>query len=76
MSGDFWIVFGRKIFIVLGLTYFTAAIATLSFITIVPSLIITGLYAFTELARIYNVNSTNTMMRSRKKKQVQFSWLI
>lgn len=76
MSKSFWLGLIKKSIIMFGFTYFTAAYATQSWIIFSPSLIFTGLYFFTELARRYKVDSDNIVLRDRKKKQREYSWLI
>ena len=76
MEKDFLIQALKKAAVMFGFTYFSIAITTQQFTTIQPSLIATGLYFFTELARFYKVNSENTALKKSKKKQHTFTFLI
>lgn len=60
----------------IGFTYFSVAITSQSLTMYTPSLIAGGAYAFTELARYYNVASKNKPLRLKKKKLKELRFLI
>lgn len=66
----------RKALIIFGVTYFTAVMSTGAWTTFLPTLAMTGLYIFTELARFYRVNIYNEEQKMKKKAMMRFAFLI
>lgn len=76
MEKEFIIQSLKKAAVMFGFTYFSIAVSLQSFTTFTPSVVATGLYFFTELARFYKVHSANQTARKQKKKQKMFEFLI
>lgn len=65
---NFWKQLIKKSFVMFGFTYFSVCVSLNSFTTIVPSILASGLYFFTELVRYYELNPEKKKAQPPNKK--------